>query len=154
MIFGAKSVLFVCIGNSCRSPAAEAIFRDLSKDRYLVSSAGICPVKVDQHMILTLRERGFTVPLSFKSSHIDEETKEFDLVVCLDSSVSLLRSVIDWQEHQTERGHKRGIIIVFDVVDPHVRAEMLSDDQCKAYHRLIDALDYVARCLLAGDSRA
>ncbi|TRM11615.1 low molecular weight phosphotyrosine protein phosphatase [Lentibacillus cibarius] len=39
-------VLFICLGNICRSPMAEAIFRDLVKkdglsDRIVVDSAGI-----------------------------------------------------------------------------------------------------------------
>jgi protein-tyrosine-phosphatase len=38
-----KRVLFVCTGNTCRSPLAEALFRDLVKNRddYEVLSAGI-----------------------------------------------------------------------------------------------------------------
>ncbi len=40
------NVLFVCLGNICRSPMAEAVFRDLVKseglaDRFEIASAGI-----------------------------------------------------------------------------------------------------------------
>ena len=38
-----KRVLFVCTGNTCRSPLAEVLFRDLAKQRgdYEVLSAGV-----------------------------------------------------------------------------------------------------------------
>jgi protein-tyrosine-phosphatase len=38
-----KRVLFVCTGNTCRSPLAEALFREAVKDRgdYSVGSAGV-----------------------------------------------------------------------------------------------------------------
>lgn len=38
-----KNVLFVCTGNTCRSPLAEVLFRDLTKDLadYQVGSAGV-----------------------------------------------------------------------------------------------------------------
>ena len=40
-----KSILFVCLGNICRSPAAEGIFQKMIKergleDKYIVDSAG------------------------------------------------------------------------------------------------------------------
>jgi protein-tyrosine-phosphatase len=37
------SLLFVCVGNSCRSIMAEAIARDLGGDRVVVRSAGLTP---------------------------------------------------------------------------------------------------------------
>ncbi len=38
-----KRVLFVCTGNTCRSPLAEVLFRDLTRERddYEVGSAGV-----------------------------------------------------------------------------------------------------------------
>ncbi|XP_036003298.1 low molecular weight phosphotyrosine protein phosphatase-like isoform X1 [Fundulus heteroclitus] len=33
---GTKSVLFVCLGNICRSPIAEAVFRKMATDAGLV----------------------------------------------------------------------------------------------------------------------
>lgn len=36
-------ILFVCIGNSCRSPMAEAMARSLGGDRVVALSAGLSP---------------------------------------------------------------------------------------------------------------
>ena len=58
-----KSVLFVCTGNTCRSPLAEAIFRAMTQDRtdYLVRSAGVGAYSgqpASRHSIALARERG------------------------------------------------------------------------------------------------
>jgi len=39
-----KKVLFVCIGNSCRSPMAEALARHLAADVIEPASAGVSPL--------------------------------------------------------------------------------------------------------------
>lgn len=58
-----KSVLFVCTGNTCRSPLAEVLFRDLVKDRpdYSVRSAGVGAFSgqpASRHSATLARERG------------------------------------------------------------------------------------------------
>jgi len=37
-------ILFICIGNSCRSPMAEAMARALGRGRIVASSAGLAPI--------------------------------------------------------------------------------------------------------------
>jgi arsenate reductase (thioredoxin) len=39
-----KRVLFVCIGNACRSPMAEALARHLAPDAIAAASAGVVPL--------------------------------------------------------------------------------------------------------------
>jgi protein-tyrosine phosphatase len=58
-----KNVLFVCTGNTCRSPLAEALFRDLTKDRgdFTVGSAGTGAFSgqpASRHSVALARERG------------------------------------------------------------------------------------------------
>src|SRR5215467_13714197 len=67
------SLLFVCIGNSCRSPMAESIALHDYSNLFAVSSAGIAPLGVVQPMTLqTLRANGYPVEgLSSKSIHAD-----------------------------------------------------------------------------------
>lgn len=75
-------VLFVCIGNSCRSPMAESIaLRDYS-DLFEVSSAGIAPLGVVQPMTLEiLRANGYPADgLSSKSIRADAWSQA-DIVV-------------------------------------------------------------------------
>src|SRR5215471_1535501 len=53
-------VLFVCIGNSCRSPMAESIALRDHADLFDASSAGLAPLGVVQPMALeTLRANGY-----------------------------------------------------------------------------------------------
>lgn len=75
-----KSVLFVCTGNTCRSPMAEGLFRAAVADRddFEVSSAGVAaypggPVSTDTENLL--RERGITLE-GFGSRPVSEELIE------------------------------------------------------------------------------
>ena len=55
-------VLFVCIGNSCRSPMAEALARHLASDVIEAASAGVSPLgRVQDATRAVLLERGVAV---------------------------------------------------------------------------------------------
>lgn len=66
------SVLFVCLGNICRSPAAEGIFRQLVESRGLghlfeIDSAGIGPWHVGELPDLRMRQCGMRHGYRFES---------------------------------------------------------------------------------------
>lgn len=80
-----KKVLFVCTGNTCRSPMAEVIFNSLCRERnlpYTAKSAGVCtvtglPMSVNSYE--ALKEWGADID-DFTSTSIDElNLDEFDL---------------------------------------------------------------------------
>jgi protein-tyrosine phosphatase len=87
-------ILFVCLGNICRSPAAEAIFQDivskldLSKD-FKVDSAGTsghhCGQKADSRMIQSAANRGIMVT-SISRKFEFKDFRLFDYIIVMDQS--------------------------------------------------------------------
>lgn len=85
-------VLFVCLGNICRSPAAEIVFRHLIReagreDEFIVDSAGTAGYHEgsppDARMAATLRQNGYAI--SGRARQIrDEDLAAFDLIVPMD----------------------------------------------------------------------
>ena len=88
-----KKILFVCLGNICRSPAAEGIFKKKIKDRdveklFVVDSAGTGGWHVgnlaDHRMRETALLRG--IELTSRSRKIEEsDLYEFDHILVMDN---------------------------------------------------------------------
>lgn len=88
------SVLFVCLGNICRSPLAEGVFLHLLEEeglasRYRVDSAGTGAWHVgnlpDPRSREVASRNGITLPSRARQVE-DRDFREFDLVVAMDRS--------------------------------------------------------------------
>uniref|UniRef100_UPI00398E36F8 low molecular weight phosphotyrosine protein phosphatase isoform X2 n=1 Tax=Pristiophorus japonicus TaxID=55135 RepID=UPI00398E36F8 len=103
MAAGQKSVLFVCLGNICRSPIAEATFRKLATDqgvvnKWKIDSAATSTYEIgnpaDQRGQRCLMNHGIT------TNHIARQvTKDdfltFDYILCMDESNLRLQVCFD-----------------------------------------------------------
>jgi len=94
-----KRVLFVCIGNSCRSQMAEAFARAYGADIMEVQSAGVNPASYIAALTKqTLAERNLHIDDHFPKSLDSLRDQSFDVVLNM-SGTPLRRpgtQVIDW----------------------------------------------------------
>ena len=95
------SVLFVCMGNICRSPTAETVFRERAKraglaDRLRIESAGIgdwhAGQPPDHRAIIHARRRGYDLAALRARQVTREDFARFDFILAMD-----LRNLRDLQ---------------------------------------------------------
>jgi len=75
-------VLFVCLGNSCRSPMAEAIARQLAPDLWEVTSGGLTPLGyIAEPTIETLTRNGVPAEGLASQAILHAHWQEVDCVI-------------------------------------------------------------------------
>jgi arsenate reductase len=77
-----KRVLFVCVGNACRSQMAEAFGRAYGQDAMVAASAGIAPANaVARDTVRAMAEKEIVLDGQFPKSIRHLGHSQFDLVV-------------------------------------------------------------------------
>ena len=76
-----KSVLFLCVNNSCRSQMAEALLRSLAPVDFEVFSAGWEPTRVHPLAILVMSEIGIDISGQRSKSVSEFDGLAFDFVI-------------------------------------------------------------------------
>lgn len=79
-----RSILFVCVGNACRSQMAEGFARHLGSDQFRVFSAGSRPAGfVAPQAVAAMREKGIDLSGHYSKSVQDLGEKFYDVVVTM-----------------------------------------------------------------------
>jgi len=143
-----KKILFVCLGNICRSPAAEGVFKQKIKDRdleklFLVDSAGTGGWHVgnlaDPRMRETALSRG--IELTSRSRKIEEsDLYKFDHILVMDNdNFDAVKSLI--KDHKNPVNSKIKLILSYskssqldEVPDPYYGGQ-------NGFDKVIDLLD-------------
>ena len=101
-----QKILFVCIGNACRSPMAEGFARYYGGDSIESHSAGVHPYgQICEETIKVMAERGIDITTQRSKGISEYVLRDFDLIISM-APVPLL----DWQGPVGE--------IYWDVKDP------------------------------------
>uniref|UniRef100_A0A914EKQ0 Low molecular weight phosphotyrosine protein phosphatase n=1 Tax=Acrobeloides nanus TaxID=290746 RepID=A0A914EKQ0_9BILA len=118
-----KSVLFICLGNICRSPIAEAVFIDLLKqrgltDQWIVDSAATAGYHVgkgpDKRAMATLNNHGNNNYVHRVRQITDEDFSKFDYIFGMDDmNISDLNRVA-----RQAKGSKKAKIELLGKYDP------------------------------------
>ena len=146
-------LLFVCLGNICRSPAAEGVMKKVVKDhnlssKYFIDSAGTASYHVGQQADSRMRKVGKARGYNFDSISRQVQKKdfnEFDYIFAMDDSNYY--DLID--ECPKEYQHKIHKISEFfvkmnsysEVPDPYYGGE-------RGFHTVIDILEDATANLL------
>lgn len=105
-----KNILFVCLGNICRSPGAEAIMkavvrREHKEKEYNIDSAGLygghAGALPDERMRRHASRRGYVLDSRARTFYASADFERFDLIVAMDDqNVAALRRLA---ENEQER---------------------------------------------------
>ncbi len=148
-----RSLLFVCMGNICRSPTAEGVFRKLAADRgvadqFLVDSAGTHDYHVgaapDSRAIAAAKRRGVDLSALCARQVTKDDFTRFDLVLVMD-------------DHNYERladdcppAHRRKIRLFMEYA-PHTGRRAVPDPYyggINAFEEVLDLVEQAAEGLL------
>jgi protein-tyrosine phosphatase len=138
-----RSILFVCTGNICRSPTAEAVFKKLSKQAGIelrIESAGIGDWHVgaapDERAQHHARTRGYDLSAQRARQVTARDFEEFDMILAMDRGhLQALRRMAPAHHHAKIRlfvadrdvpdpyyGGAAGFEQVLDLVEERCRA--------------------------------
>jgi protein-tyrosine phosphatase len=146
------SVLFVCMGNICRSPTAEGVFRHHVNerglgDRIAIDSAGTHAYHVgeppDRRAFAAAERRGISLAELYARRVSDSDFESFDFIIAMDEDN--LRRLVD----QSPEEHRAKVqlfmsfasVDVTEVPDPYYGGSA-------GFEKVLDLIEEASRGLL------
>jgi protein-tyrosine phosphatase len=142
-----KKVLFICLGNICRSPAAEGIMKSIIHKRHLtdkfqVDSAGMINYhtgeSADPRMLKHALERGYKLTHKARQFNPKKDFKEFDYLVTMDDQIYMDVNKLDKENEYSSKIYKMAKYCshynIKEVVDPY-------DGGPEAFESVLDILE-------------
>ncbi len=130
------SILFVCLGNICRSPTAEGIFLKKLKeqklqDEFKIDSAGTSAhhqgEEADGRMQLHAKKRGYILPSLSRPFRPESDFDDFDYIITMDhSNFNNVLITTDNPEHHAKVYHMVSFCKIHDVdhvPDPYYKGD-------------------------------
>lgn len=138
-----KKIMFVCLGNICRSPIAEAVFKHKVSERalgkkYFADSSGTSAFHVgadpDPRMAVTAEKRGIQMDhraQQFEKTDFDKfdlifamDKSNFDDIISMTQNAKLRKKVYLLRQFDSQASSNRA-----DVPDPYYRGGMSAFDE-------------------------
>lgn len=147
-------ILFVCLGNICRSPAAEGVMRSMAEERgeagrYSIDSAGLYGGHAgelpDSRMRVHAYQRGYRLDHRSRPVRVSD-FDDFDLVVAMDhSNYDRLRGFAPTVETE------RKVVKMIDFVRGFPQFDCVPDpyyDGAEGFENVLDLLEDGCACML------
>jgi protein-tyrosine phosphatase len=151
-----KKVLFVCMGNICRSPTAEGIFRKLAGEHQGLSnleidSCGTIGYHVgdppDPRSVSAAKNRGYDLTSIRSRKIIVDDLEYFDLILAMDDEN--LTNLFNLSKAQDQHKHKLALFLDFSsnkntkcVPDPYYGGP-------SGFDNVIDLIEEASRGLIS-----
>jgi len=144
------SVIFVCLGNICRSPTAEAVFRKKVKDagtNIIVDSAGTAGWHVgnppDKRMQAAAIKRNFDLSGLRARKFGEADCQKFDYIIAMDKqNLADLQSICPKNRNKIKLFLEYGSSTETEVPDPYYGGE-------QGFEKVLDLVENAAEALLS-----